>query len=565
MGRPKVSFDDASLQTKRRRVQMDVNEKTEEELCLAAEMKLRVSGKRDAASMLSKIRFSPKRATRLKILESKFNSKDVSLSANEALAFYVSFKFTRSQYIGLRSLVSKKGLTKLFPTYDKIIEAKRECYPCNILATNLLAQVPVQDLLNHTTSRIIETQQEVITNFSETLFEPDIPLTMKYKWGSDGSGSQNRYKQKCEGDDSYILTTSVVPLQLSHTDLETENTTILWQNPRTSSTRFCRPIKIEFRKETDDVIKSEFSLIQNQIDQLTPTIVVKENKTYIISHELQQTMVDGKVCNSLMSVSSQKCYLCNAGPSQFNDLNYIKSLPVNPVAVNLGLSTLHAYIRFFEFLLHIAYRLKIKMWRVPKKHKEVYNQTKQTIIDKFRGETGLLVDMPKVGFGNTNDGNTARKFFVDPVLSSQITEVDENLIYRCGVILRTLNCNYKIDASRFGHYAYETAKIIIDLYPWYPMSPTVHKILMHSEEVINNFLLPIGMLGEDAQESQHKDIRYYREHNTRKISRYHTNLDLFNALLLSSDPVISQLRVLPPKKESIFNQDILDLLEAPKG
>lgn len=65
MGRPKVSFEDASLQTKRRRVERDVKEKTEEELCLAAEMKMRLSGKRNAAAVLAKIRYSP-RAAKLK-------------------------------------------------------------------------------------------------------------------------------------------------------------------------------------------------------------------------------------------------------------------------------------------------------------------------------------------------------------------------------------------------------------------------------------------------------------------------------------------------------------------
>lgn len=48
---------------------------------------------------------------------------------------------------------------------------------------------------------------------------------------------------------------------------------------------------------------------------------------------------------------------------------------------------------------------------------------------------GLLVDMPKCGFGTTNDGNTARRFFENPELSSNITGVDKQLIYKFGIIL----------------------------------------------------------------------------------------------------------------------------------
>lgn len=45
---------------------------------------------------------------------------------------------------------------------------------------------------------------------------------------------------------------------------------------------------------------------------------------------------------------------------------------------------------------------------------------------------GLLVDVAKAGIGNTNDGNTSRRFFLDPK-SAEITGVDSRLIYRLKV------------------------------------------------------------------------------------------------------------------------------------
>lgn len=91
-----------------------------------------------------------------------------------------------------------------------------------------------------------------------------------------------------------------------------------------------------------------------------------------------RTMVDGKLCNSLMSSASQKCYLCNAGPTHFNNLEYIKTLPSNVSALSFGLSTLHAYyIKFFERFLHISYRLDLKVWRVPQIHKVEMQKKKQ--------------------------------------------------------------------------------------------------------------------------------------------------------------------------------------------
>jgi hypothetical protein len=48
---------------------------------------------------------------------------------------------------------------------------------------------------------------------------------------------------------------------------------------------------------------------------------------------------------------------------------------------------------------------------------------------------GLIVDVPKPGFGNTNDGNTSRRFFAGPDLAAEITGVGINLIFRFQVIL----------------------------------------------------------------------------------------------------------------------------------
>lgn len=62
-------------------------------------------------------------------------------------------------------------------------------------------------------------------------------------------------------------------------------------------------------------------------------------------------------------------------------------------------------------------------------------------------ETGVLIDNPKDNLGNTDNGNTARKFFSDRVVTSNITDLDQNLIYRCSVILKTLNSNYYVHRS----------------------------------------------------------------------------------------------------------------------
>lgn len=82
----------------------------------------------------------------------------------------------------------------------------------------------------------------------------------------------------------------------------------------------------------------------------------------------------------------------------------------------------------------------------------------------------------------------------------------------------------------------------VNLYGWYYMPASVHKILIHGKSIIESFLIPIGDLSEEAQETRNKDFKHFREFNTRKHNRLATNKDIIHKLLISSDPYISSLR-----------------------
>lgn len=186
---------------------------------------------------------------------------------------------------------------------------------------------------------------------------------------------------------------------------------------------------------------------------------------------------------------------------------------------------------------------------------------KKIIQQEFRVQLGLIVDTPKQGSGNTNDGNTARRFFENPKLTAAITKVNENLIRNCKVILCALASKQPINAVKFGELAKATAEIYKKEYHWRKMSATFHKILCHGEIIVQNNILPLGELSEEAQESKNKDYRHFRLHNTRKSSRINQNEDLIMMLLLSSDPYISQIRQKWNKAKVEFHKDDEDLPE----
>jgi len=256
-------------------------------------------------------------------------------------------------------------------------------------------------------------------------------------------------------------------------------------------------------------------------------------------------------------------YVCEAKPTEMNNLEKCLTKEVHETRFEFGLSPLHSYIRFFEYFLHVSYRLELKSWRISTAEgKEAMLHKKARLQKDFRVKMGLLVDIPKSGgSGTSNDGNTARAFFNNPKMAAEITGISEHVIIRCATLLQCMASGYKINVNKFGEFALDTAKELIKLYPWFYLPPSLHKVLVHAPDVISYALLPIGELSEEAAESKNKDIKMFRRQHTRKMSRIATNTDLINRLLLSSDPFLTGQRKLPCTKKSVLLKSAYDLLD----
>lgn len=94
----------------------------------------------------------------------------------------------------------------------------------------------------------------------------------------------------------------------------------MWQNPKPLSSRFCRTIKLIFKRETSELINKENMLIQREISELVPTKVDLDGTEIAISHKMILSLVDGKVCSTISSTLPQICYICGAKPKEMNDI-----------------------------------------------------------------------------------------------------------------------------------------------------------------------------------------------------------------------------------------------------
>lgn len=142
------------------------------------------------------------------------------------------------------------------------------------------------------------------------------------------------------------MITSFVPLELYIQEPSQSKKIIVWKNYRPSSSLCCIPVRIQFLKETTEVLLLEK---ERQIKTSVPTTIQHDKLSVCISHQMLLTMKDGKVCNALTQTSSaQECYVCGALPSTMNNIEYAIRREIDPSAFEFGLSPLHASNRFFN-------------------------------------------------------------------------------------------------------------------------------------------------------------------------------------------------------------------------
>lgn len=324
-------FSSLSDRSKRRRVQKLKDRHSADELAYAAQMQLRSEGKTAEANLMKKVIFTTGSITSIggnKINATPIRKKNIitPYTPREALAYMLDTDLSKTSYYLTRMQAKSRG-ADLYLSYDKMKEAKRECYPSTdfMIITDTKCEIKLQALLDHTVNRIIEMQKDVLLSLQTNLCSKLILIS---KWGCDGNSGHSIYKQKSANNEKLLIDrnlfmTCLVPLQLFvHSD--NGDKIIVWQNSRPSSTRFCRPVKLQFMKETTEVILQEKKYMDEQIEALQPTVVIGFTEIVKIQHKLCMTMLDGKTCHAIThTASSQACNMCGVTPRDVNNIDKV--------------------------------------------------------------------------------------------------------------------------------------------------------------------------------------------------------------------------------------------------
>lgn len=207
-------------------------------------------------------------------------------------------KFSVETYKERQQDLKSRGYN-VYPPYALVLNARKACYPNEeIIVSDTEASVSLKGLLTHTLKRILHSCEESFTEFCDRKGIKELKCVFKGSWGYDGSTGQSFYKQNLgtstqdlSTNENSLIATTFIPLRIVVAD----KTYTAWLNPTPQSYRFCRPLHIQYKKETSDTILSEKSGVENQIKNLQPIALQTTNGyTVIFICELTLSVIDGK-------------------------------------------------------------------------------------------------------------------------------------------------------------------------------------------------------------------------------------------------------------------------------
>lgn len=424
MGRPTVEYNEASYSTQQRLSAALAEEHVTPELARALE--LRKAGPLDSGNIDIKDMKSYTQLCRM-------------------LAMFLDLKHTSRSWEKFRKHNFILTQCNIYPPYKVISKIKEDTYPEVMTFSEVGAEADLVSLLQHTIMKLLLT-----TNQEEWELFRRRGLILIGKWGLDGASGQQMTGQKWKRNqrteneehsdnevfddeagqedeeeiddyqveqieilgavdeetellsDQSVCSASFVPLQLL------SGNQVIWQNRKPSSIYKCRPIEFQFTKENTDhsrQVYDRYSSLMNGGD-----IKVKVGgKTFHVKLDIKCTMIDGKTCSNALTFqnSTRSCNICKVGPSKVNDLKYIEeNCHPNKDYYHFGVSSLHCWIKFFEYVLHVSYNLGFKAGAaITAEQKAMRVDRKKRVQEAIRLRLHMLVDIVRVGSGTTNTGN----------------------------------------------------------------------------------------------------------------------------------------------------------------
>ena len=147
-----------------------------------------------------------------------------------------------------------------------------------------------------------------------------------------------------------------------------------------------------------------------------------------------------------------------------------------------------------------------------------------------------------------------RQFLVDLVEDDLRSRFSQALLYLFSLVKVVNSSKRHVDTGRIRILGLVAYYNLVTIFPWCLVSPSVHRILGHSWEVMSmNMSYGLGNVSEEGLESINKFIRHLRTRGARKTSTVHNFSDVFGHLWDRSRPLLTAIeRKISKKKPQVL-------------
>ena len=336
--------------------------------------------------------------------------------------------------------------------------------------------------------------------------------------------------------------------------LVTNSGKIIWVNDLPNSPDITRWLKASCTKETYETTISNFQILTKQIETFSKHVyyieTINGNKYKLSGQKsvICTTMYDGKSLNALSKhllnkdkLSHKDCFACSQKQTEFANDSEPNNIP-NKI-LNLGIAPLHILLRSMEFVFNLA--ITVQVGKASQKS-EAFMLKKQEFKRKFKSDMHLRLFEVHKDYGNSNVGNSCRRFFQEAEKTSEILQLPIEILEAFHCLNTIISTTHKKESSlpKFLEIKSFLMFMLTKVEPFNSklIIPTVHRALCHYETYFRHFeqlKLPFGALSESALEARNKYTHRFRELLAFKGNMRKNLRDLGVRSLLSFDPLIS--------------------------
>ena len=149
----------------------------------------------------------------------------------------------------------------------------------------------------------------------------------------------------------------------------------------------------------------------------------------------------------------------------------------------------------------MVFKIAPKYHDLGKSEKENLNSILSNIISSYNFDLATV----KHGYGQTIKGNEARDFLSNPIKFAETTHINVEIIEKFAKIASCLMSKRKINIELYKELCQQTCNKWAEVFPDESLTPTLHKILLHSHEIIEfyqrKYECGIGFFSEECSEA----------------------------------------------------------------